>query len=589
MLILLSFIIIFDPVAAQGDRDVNYSINLEEKVVNVDVSSPEGGSVVINGTVTLTRSTDVTVYLESAVLGNPWASKVKPDTLYFSKNGPAEQEFICIVEVPHGVPHDVSDILQVNGTWALFESITGNIPPDQAGINILQFSALEINPADTDQPYKDFDNRYDTLEFPLNFKNIGNGDDRFELVYTGVDVNGDFGIGNTIELDHEEEKVLDLKIDLPPDDNLVEYKITITASSRISEYMTSIEIYVYIDQGRAFVVSALRPILIVRYGFDLDITELDGAFVADDSKVLTVTVAAYLLPVDGISFQLTSDDGFVLDNPPAPFDLTPGEKREFELSVSYTQTNESLKQLPRRTVMVRAVGTSTTTGGEVQSNRLRLITDVKEREESDVILNPRLVAAVAGAAVVSIVSLVSLATYASSETGKYKLLGLLFVPLYTKLHKDKILDHFARGRLYEYIKLNPGVTFTALKSELELGNGTLTYHLRTLEREELIKSTKEGRNRCFYITGTKVQGPGGIKDDILGALKGVDKKIYALIADTPGISQMEIFKNLRTETNLAQRTISNHIKMMERRGIITLKRDGKDKRCYIVETATVAA
>jgi predicted transcriptional regulator len=449
---------------------------------------------------------------------------------------------------------------------------------------------LEISPVNLELPYKDFDNRYDTLVFPLNFKNQGNGDDRFDLTYVGVDVSGDFGMGSSIELDYEEEKKVDLEIDLPPDDNLVEYKVTVMASSKISEYMTSIDIYVYIEEGRAFVVSALRPILIVRYGFNLDITELDGAFVVDDSRVLKVTVAAYLLPVDGITFMLSSDDGFVLENPPAPFDLTPGEKREFELSVSYSQTNESLMELPRRTVMVRAVGTSTTTGGEVQSNRLRLITDVKEREKSGGRFDDnRWIAPVAGATIVSIVSLVSLATYASSETGKYKLLGLLFVPLYTKLHKDKILDHFARGRLYEYIKLNPGVTFTALKSELELGNGTLTYHLRTLEREELIKSSKEGRNRCFYITGTKVQGPGGIKDDILGALKGVDKKIYALIADSPGISQMEIFKNLRMETNLAQRTISNHIKMMERRGIITLKRDGKDKRCYIVETATIAA
>ena len=171
----MSFILILGPTAGesdtrQTDRDVNYSIDLEDKVVSADVSSPQGGYVSINGTVTLTRETDVTVYLESYVVSNAWTCTVTPDTLEFSKDGSAHLDFVLEVWIPHGVPHDVSDIVQVNGSWELFSSITGSIPPDQAAINVLQFSALEIGPADPEQPYIDLDNRYETLVFPLVFK-----------------------------------------------------------------------------------------------------------------------------------------------------------------------------------------------------------------------------------------------------------------------------------------------------------------------------------------------------------------------------------------------------------------------------------
>ena len=179
------------------------------------------------------------------------------------------------------------------------------------------------------------------------------------------------------------------------------------------------------------------------------------------------------------------------------------------------------------------------------------------------------------------VGIAAFASWASSEVGRYKLLALLFVPLYTKLHKEKILDHFARGRIYEYIKMNPGVSFSTLRSELDTGNGTLTYHLVTLEREELIKSTKEGRNRCFYLTGTKVHTP-GLGDDLKSMLQGVDRKIYSMIMTRPGITQTQIFDEM-SESKLAPRTVSLHIKTLERRGLIRLSRDGKDKRCFIAE------
>jgi len=478
--------------------------------VAVDVSSQDGGHVKINGTVTLTGASDVTVLLESYIVSNGWRTIVTPSTIDFTTNGDAEQEFYCDVWVPHDAPFDESDIVQVNGTWEKF-GVGGSIPSDQAVIDIKQFSGITIEPKYT---YQDKE-LSSTIEFPLLFTNTGNGEDTFDLESIGLAT--DSGLGSILTLKYQEQKELVLEIDIPQVDNLEEYRITVAASSRIGSYTGTIEISAYIEDGRAFVVSHFGPLLIVRRGINLNTADIGNITIGDD-KTVTVSVAAYLGTINDITFQLESDDtGFELIDAPQPFSLAPGQRVKYELKIHYESSNGTEEAVsPQRLIIIKAIGTSQDTNGEITSfNDLMLITVIREPKKTDSLLDSPYVAPVAGATAAGVIALVSLAVYASSETGKYKLLGLLFVPLYTKLHKDKILDHFARGRLYEYIKLNPGVTFTALKSELSMGNGTLTYHLKTLQREELIKSTKEGRNRCFYVTGTKVHSP-GIEGDIQG-------------------------------------------------------------------------
>jgi DNA-binding MarR family transcriptional regulator len=581
LLAVASLLVLSLPAASQSSRqdlDPNYSIDLEKKVVYVDVSAEQGGYISINGTVSISFSTDVKMFLDSYVLNSPWRTLVTPLEMEFFKNGPTEKEFTVELWVPHGIKHDVSEFLQVNGTWEKL-GILGSIAPDQAVVNILQFSSVSIQPQ---FPYQEFEDVGATLEFPLVLQNTGNGADTFEMDFKGLDgTEQDLGIGNTLALEYGEVSTLPLKIDLPASETLTEYRISVTATSLHFGTTESIDITVYIEEGRAFIASALGPVLIVRHGFDINSVDIEN-FVNGGERTVTVNIACYLWPMEEITLTLSSADGFEITDPPAPFSLQPGERRQFTINIEYTRVNESLGELGSRVIVIQATGYSPDSGEYVNSNTLRMLTSIRRAEKQDSLMDSPYVAPVAGGIAATVIALVAMVSYASSETGKYKLLGLLFIPLYTKLHKDKILDHFARGRLFEYIKLNPGVTFTALKSELDMGNGTLTYHLKTLEREELVKSTKDGRNRCFYLTGTKVHTP-GLKDDIMGALSGVDSMIYEMICNKPGISQHEIFTTLEEDTSLAQRTVSNHIKMMERRGLIQLRRDGKNKRCYLVD------
>ena len=142
------------------------------------------------------------------------------------------------------------------------------------------------------------------------------------------------------------------------------------------------------------------------------------------------------------------------------------------------------------------------------------------------------------------------------------------------MHKDKILDHFTRGRVYEYIRNHPGVHYSEIKRELKLNNGNLTYHLHTLEREALIKSRTRGRFKVFYPMDVK------IPQDMEPEISSIRKEILDIIREHPGISQKELGLLLPSKK---QRTISYHIKNMSREGVIKLEKDGRETRCYITE------
>jgi len=83
------------------------------------------------------------------------------------------------------------------------------------------------------------------------------------------------------------------------------------------------------------------------------------------------------------------------------------------------------------------------------------------------------------------ISGVALLGFALTETGKYKLLALLplLIPLYTRIQKEDVLDQFVRGEVYGFIKTKPGVHYNQIIRELNVKNGTLSYHLHMLEKQ----------------------------------------------------------------------------------------------------------
>lgn len=157
-----------------------------------------------------------------------------------------------------------------------------------------------------------------------------------------------------------------------------------------------------------------------------------------------------------------------------------------------------------------------------------------------------------------------------SEHGKYAIFKMLFIPLYTKLHKEEVLDHFTRGRIYGLVESNPGIHYTLIKKRLGVGNGTLTYHLSTLQREGFIRSEWDGLYKRFY----PAQMPYSKRGDV--ELTPVQKEILELIKKTPSISQKEICHS----TGLSKRVVSYHISKMVEAKLVRVEKRGKGCHCY---------
>ncbi len=155
------------------------------------------------------------------------------------------------------------------------------------------------------------------------------------------------------------------------------------------------------------------------------------------------------------------------------------------------------------------------------------------------------------------------AYYGVTIGGKWGL-GLVGVPLYSRVKGEKILENDTRANLLTHIKGNPGVTFSELMDHFQMKNGVMAYHLRRLEKEEFIKSSKDGIYKRFYLYGTP-NVPTYIQTDILEE-----------ILCHPGISQSQIAQALGT----SRQVVNYHMNILEREGKIWVRRTGQRTACY---------
>jgi PKD repeat protein/DNA-binding Lrp family transcriptional regulator len=157
----------------------------------------------------------------------------------------------------------------------------------------------------------------------------------------------------------------------------------------------------------------------------------------------------------------------------------------------------------------------------------------------------------------------------ATEAGKYRFLWLL-IPLYTKLKKDEILDHFTRGKINGYIVANPGEHFNAIKKALGLSDGSFAHHIRILEKEGIIKSKRDGIHRRFYPKGMPIPENGS-------SLKKSQLLIIEKIKEAPGISQ----KDIAILLGVSSPTVNYHLKELLGQGIIKGERAGMRMKYYV--------
>jgi len=156
-------------------------------------------------------------------------------------------------------------------------------------------------------------------------------------------------------------------------------------------------------------------------------------------------------------------------------------------------------------------------------------------------------------------------TFGAVETERYRLLGF-FLPLYTRLRKEDLLEQYTRGKIHGFLLANPGEHFSAIGKALGVSSGNLAYHLTVLEREGLIASKREGTYRRFYPPGARLAAGDG--------LTLVQRAVWEVVRDAPGINQKGIAAVLGT----TPAALSRHLHKLEGLGFIEAKRAGMSVR-----------
>ncbi len=164
------------------------------------------------------------------------------------------------------------------------------------------------------------------------------------------------------------------------------------------------------------------------------------------------------------------------------------------------------------------------------------------------------------------------ATLLGLEPLKYAALALL-LPLFTRIRRDNVLDDYTRGRVFQYLEMNPGDHFNGICRGLGLGSGTVTYHLDVLGRLRLIVPRTDGVYKRFYPTGVRPPDTNG------GVLSEVQVRIVHAIRDLPGITQKELVAVL----GVRQSTLGYQMAQLAARGLVRAERRGRNVRYHTPE------
>jgi predicted transcriptional regulator len=133
------------------------------------------------------------------------------------------------------------------------------------------------------------------------------------------------------------------------------------------------------------------------------------------------------------------------------------------------------------------------------------------------------------------------------------------------------LDHSTRSRLLDLIRREPGLSLMELVRSIGLAEGTLRYHLKYMERKDLIQSERiDGRKR-YFSPETKHLKKVRRKGLEIG-LSGKQRRLMDLIGSNPGIDQ----KRLCRLSRFNRFVVSYHLDKFEKLGIVKKERSGRN-------------
>lgn len=150
-----------------------------------------------------------------------------------------------------------------------------------------------------------------------------------------------------------------------------------------------------------------------------------------------------------------------------------------------------------------------------------------------------------------------------------------FIGLYARLPRDRILDHKGRELVYETVRNEPGISTHRLADVVGFGWSTLAYHLRVLERNQVIVSVRDGRYKRFFDRESGKYANG--RKRVVAVLKNeTTLTIGRHILQSPGITQ----KDLGERAGLSPSSVHWHVTRLTDAGLLEKVRDGHNVRYH---------
>ncbi|MFO7792898.1 MAG: winged helix-turn-helix transcriptional regulator [Candidatus Saliniplasma sp.] len=127
--------------------------------------------------------------------------------------------------------------------------------------------------------------------------------------------------------------------------------------------------------------------------------------------------------------------------------------------------------------------------------------------------------------------------------------------------KDDTLELGPRKKIYEEIGDSPGLHLREIDRKLDIPLGTIRYHLRVLEKRDLIISKKEGKYKRYYAKGEIDKSD---KKLMAFLRKEIPRTIILFLMEYPGSTHKEINEALM----VAPSTLSYHLKKLKDKDIV---------------------
>ncbi len=156
--------------------------------------------------------------------------------------------------------------------------------------------------------------------------------------------------------------------------------------------------------------------------------------------------------------------------------------------------------------------------------------------------------------------------------------GGLAVAGYARVQGRAVLEHPGRQQVYEAVRSHPGISMVELSELVGFGGSTLNYHLRVLEKNQLLISIKDGRYVRFFDQQSGLYSNG--RKQVVAALRNKTTSAIAKhIVEHPGVPQCDV----AAEFGIAASTVNWHVKRLTDAGLVEKRRDRHFTRYFLGE------